>query len=267
MKFTDYERVIYEHNLLDAVICQVRFPTILKIDTEVPSAFQERLPAEYIDLIENQEVIFEVQIGGKPLAQRDDTGQISTPGMKNYGFLSEGSKWKVNLTRNFLALSAGPGSYAKWSEFKSKFESVLSAFIEVYKPAVFTRVGLRYVNVVARSKLNLPDVDWGELIAPPLLGVLGSDELKENVKALQSIFVMGLEDGESEVRVSAGIMKAAAESDETCFVIDSDYYDLKRRKPEDLLPRLDLFHAQAFGLFRWCITDRLHNAMNPRKME
>lgn len=262
----DLERVIYQHNPLDAVICQVRFPTILKIDTEVPSAFQERLSTEYVDVVENHEVLFAFQIGGKPVAQRDEAGQVNPVGMRNYGFLSEDHKWTVNLTRNFLSLSIAPGSYVRWEDFIAKFETMLDMFIEVYKPVVFTRIGLRYVDVFVRSKLNLPGVDWAELIAPPLLGVLGSVELKKDVKQLQSIFVMGLQDDESEVRVSASTAKSA-ESDETCFVIDSDYYDLRRRKPEEVLARLNVFHSQAFGLFRWCITDKLHEAMEPSKIQ
>ena len=41
MLFPDAKRTIYKNNVLEQVICQLRFPTILKIDTEVPSRFQE----------------------------------------------------------------------------------------------------------------------------------------------------------------------------------------------------------------------------------
>ena len=46
MAFPEVERVIYERNPLDEVICQLRFPAILKID-EPPIAFQEQIRTRY----------------------------------------------------------------------------------------------------------------------------------------------------------------------------------------------------------------------------
>lgn len=47
MPFPDVPRVIYEINPLDEVICQLRFPPVLKIDTEVPAGFQEQIRDDY----------------------------------------------------------------------------------------------------------------------------------------------------------------------------------------------------------------------------
>lgn len=41
MLFPPTQRVIYHKNPLVEVVCQLRFPTILKIDAEIPVAFQE----------------------------------------------------------------------------------------------------------------------------------------------------------------------------------------------------------------------------------
>jgi len=40
MKSSDGKKFIYEKQQLVEVICQLRFPAILSIETEVPSAFQ-----------------------------------------------------------------------------------------------------------------------------------------------------------------------------------------------------------------------------------
>ena len=47
MPFPDSERVIYQRNPLLEVICQLRFPSILRIDSEAPAVFQERVRKEY----------------------------------------------------------------------------------------------------------------------------------------------------------------------------------------------------------------------------
>lgn len=263
MLFPAADRVVYDPNPLDNVICQVRFPPILRIDTDPPSAFQDRLLPEYDDLTEGEEVVFEVRLGSRRPIPREELEPGPSPAVRNYQFSTEDGKWRVNLTRQFLSLSTP--KYTRWEDFKDRFEKILGSFLEVYKPAVFTRIGLRYVDIVVRSKLGLADVDWTKLILPPALGFLGSD-VKASVKQLQSATLLDLGDGGSEARVVAGTVQSA-ETNERCFVVDGDYYDLKRRKAEEIMGRLEFLHTQAYGLFRWCMTDRLHNAMNPKKVK
>lgn len=258
------DRVIYNKKPLDTVICQARFPTILKIDTELPSAFQEKLSPQYMDLTEGQEVVFGIQLGGKPDVPAEEIKQLTTPAIKNYGFASEDDKWKVNLTRNFISLSTT--DYNKWEEFKTRFELVLNAFIDVYKPILFTRIGLRYIDVIVRSKLDLGSMVWEELIKPPFLGILASSELGDSVKHFQAMFVIDLDDDQGEVRINTGTVKAT-DSGETSFRIDSDFYELKRKGGNEILDKLDYFHSKASGLFRLCITDKLHDAMEPKKIK
>ena len=47
MAFPEAPRVLYELNPLHEVICQLRFPPVLRIETEVPSGFQERIRASF----------------------------------------------------------------------------------------------------------------------------------------------------------------------------------------------------------------------------
>src|SRR5258708_615126 len=41
--FPDAERVIYDHNTLGEVLCQVKFPPVLRIEAELPAQFQDRI--------------------------------------------------------------------------------------------------------------------------------------------------------------------------------------------------------------------------------
>ncbi len=138
----------------------------------------------------------------------------------------------------------------------------MNAFVEVYEPVLFTRIGLRYFDVIVRSNLGLEDIDREDLIAPQFLGVIASPELKANVTQFQSTSLVNLKDDQGEVRIIAGTVMST-ESAETNFMIDSDFYKLKREEKDKLLNRLDYFHTKASGLFRMCIKDKLHDAMEP----
>lgn len=264
MPLAAVDRVIYGKNPLDNVICQARFPTILRIDAEVPSAFQQRLLPDYVNLTQRQEFVVDVQTGQGPSGPAaNEIRRATAPIAMNYEFATEDSRWSVNLTRNFISLSTT--EYVRWEEFRRRFEAVLHVFVDVYRPVHFTRIGLRYVDVIVRSQLGLDSVDWDELVTVPLLGVLGSDDVRHAVKQFHTRFVMEMGEGQGLVRVTAETVESA-ESREICFMIDSDYYSLKRRKSEELLPEIEYFHSRAFELFRWCITDRLHDAMRPERL-
>ena len=47
MNLPEYERVIYERNPLIQVVCQLRFPTILKIAHQEPVEFQDEIRFQY----------------------------------------------------------------------------------------------------------------------------------------------------------------------------------------------------------------------------
>jgi len=260
MPFPKVVRVHYKKQPLDNVICQVRFPTILSIDTKKPSILQKKLYPQYIFFKEQNEVIFDVRALGGPESNLEQIKGFSPPEVINYEFASEDNRWKVNLTRNFFSISTT--SYSGWEDFKKKFSFVLKAFVEVYKPVLFTRIGLRYTDVIVRSKLDLAETDWVELINPIILGVLGSACVKKSIKHYQSVFVIGLKDDPGEVRIATGLVKSKLGED--CFLIDSDYYDTKKRKADELIERLELFHSKAYAQFRWGIQEKLHMALEPR---
>ena len=47
MAFPPSDRVVFEENTIEEVICQLRFPPILAIVSDVPAAFQERVREKY----------------------------------------------------------------------------------------------------------------------------------------------------------------------------------------------------------------------------
>ena len=47
--------------------------------------------------------------------------------------------------------------YTQWEDFTRHIEFVVPLFEEEYRPAFYTRVGLRYVDAITRGNLGLKD--------------------------------------------------------------------------------------------------------------
>jgi len=127
MPFPESPRVIYRKNPLDRVICQLRFPPILKIDTETPAQFQECIRGNFPEFRLKEEATLLTPAGISQELNAEMFRQIMPSETKNYEFSSEDSIWKVNLTRTFLSLSTTkyirriypyPLSRQKTGEFK-----------------------------------------------------------------------------------------------------------------------------------------------------
>ena len=65
MPFPEKQRVIYKKNPLNKVICQFRFPPILRIDSEIPSSFQDSIRSDFPLYQEKIEVQNQVALGSK----------------------------------------------------------------------------------------------------------------------------------------------------------------------------------------------------------
>lgn len=260
MPFPEIRRAIYKRNPLDNVICQLRFPPILKIDFEIPAKFQERIRSTFPGYLEKSELQIDLSLKMGEEVSSELPKQVPRFTGKNYEFSSEDDLWKINLTRTFIALSAK--RYARWEEFLEKLSKPLNALIDIYAPQYFMRVGLRYINVIRRSTLNLSDIDWSELFKPSILGVLSSPELKNRVQALENNYEISLSDGESVVRIITALVTTVNDN-EISYRIDNDFYSSKKTNIETAIEKLNYFNVRASRLIRWCITDRLHEAMEP----
>lgn len=265
MPFPPVQRVIYNKNPLDAVICQLRFPPILKIEAEIPSEFQDRIRGDFPNFSETMELkaAFSQEVKDSPPPEFLKQLLQSSSGTKNYEFSSEDGHWKINLTRTFIALTSH--DYNRWEEFKEKLMTPLNALIDIYVPNVFTRTGLRYVNVIRRSILGLDNVSWNELIEPSVLGILSSTDLSNHVKNFENRYEIGLSDEESIVRIITKFVQAEDDK-EISYMIDSDFYNLKKTSIDAAIERLDFFNVRASRLIHWCITEQLHQAMEPQEL-
>ena len=261
MLFSDHPRTHYPSAPVHEVICQLRFPTILTINNVEPADFQEIIRDTFPQYARRQDM---------PAPQPLPAGAAGMPKpvpVTNYHFLSADNHWKLNLTKDFIALSTI--RYTGWEEFAHHLDKALAAFIQTYKPAYFERVGLRYLNFISRNALNLSNTPFRELITPAYLGLLTDDDVNDSMVTMSNLNTEVNIRGGCKVKIHTGpglVKKNGQGDNEIRFIFDQDLY-MPGKVPVNMSAgALQTLHSQAWAIFRGAITDTLHEAMNPNSV-
>lgn len=261
MKFKKFERVEYKKNTLFEVVFQARFPQIMTISTELPVEFQDTIR----------------KIGYPESAEEEPRLPIEIPEdirktiarEKVYAFLSENADWKISLSKDFIALSCN-GVYTNYKEFKDRLEKILDIFNKIYAPSYFTRVGLRYKNIINNSVLEKDNeinlrADIPKHIAPEF-----DEEFKDELTTFEKMTEYTDENG-YKARVTHVFGKASGRlgkyqiNEEYSYIVDIDCFaEQKVREVKDALKLSDLFNETVRNIFRWSIGESIHNTMGPK---
>jgi uncharacterized protein (TIGR04255 family) len=260
MTFPDTPRVIYEKNPLVEVICQLKFPPVLRVETELPAAFQELIRADYPFL----ETADAAEAPIPPAILR--LIQQSAPGLvqgRIYHFLSTDSEWKLTVSRDFIALSTT--TYKRWEEFRKKLKDAVDAFVQIYSPAFFVRIGLRYRDVIPKSAEFLKGLDWPDILQPHILGELGPLELRNAIQHAARDVLVTLKNPLGQVRILHGLIRVPGDNDFS-YSIDSDFFSEEKTDIEHAFEVLDGYHIEAGRLFRWFTTSSLQQRLGPSQL-
>ena len=141
----------------------------------------------------------------------------------------------------------------------------LAQFIQLYQPAFFERIGLRYVNAFSRRRLGLEALLWDDLIQSPYLGILGEPDVDETRVNKCALTIESALDGGCRMKVQSGpgLLGGGKADKEVKFILDGDF-SAAGNLPADSVPgRLEELHRYAVRLFRGAITRETHEAMGP----
>jgi uncharacterized protein (TIGR04255 family) len=256
MRFPSSERVRYKNNPLVEVICQLRFPKILRIEKEPPVDFQEAIRDSYPRLEASQAFDLAVPVGGQTNAP-----SLSLNRGQSYEFLSKNGEWKLVLASDFLALSTP--KYKQWEEFRDRLQSAIDLLVKLYNPSHFSRTGLRYQDLITRSGLGLQSSPWSRLLKPSIAGMFAAEGLpQDGLLEVLSLFSYRLDHSNAVVRVRHGLARKG-DTNELCYLIDADIFSEAPIEVGDAIRTLNTFNEEAGNLFRWCITNDLRDAMGP----
>lgn len=263
MSFPESPRVVYEQNPLLEVICQLRFPTILSVQTRVPDEFQEDIRSEY-SLYELRNPQADMPPELKQLLERSSS-EVHVA--KVHDFISADGEWKVSLSQDFIALSTR--AYKDWREFVGRLKPVVEALTRRYKPAHITRTGLRYQDLLRPSVLGMSGRPWSDFLGEAIRGEFGDQNLGSAITERMVAFTASL-GGQSSCQIKHGILDVEGDSSgtsERCYLIDSDFFSSDRMEIDDVWDQLHEFNILAGRAFRWCISEEVHLALKPQASE
>lgn len=254
MPIPESPRVVFSRNPIVSVHCELRFPAILKVSGESPVEFQE--------LIREQFPYYETVPDGptfpKGMPKEFETLlRVSGKERVAHVFVNENRNAEVNLREGALAFVST--EYSSWHDFKSVFEGPLQHFRRIYKPAFYERIGLRYVDAIFKEVLNIEEATWGELLRPELGGELGNADLAPMIYGRSGEVMLNLNVGKATIKHGIGF--EPTEDGREYYLIDTDLFVDDKTKIDDANEILDKFNKDAGNIFRWCISDKLREAL------
>ncbi len=257
--FSDEQRCSYQRHPLVDVICQLRFPDILTINTKVPADFQESIRGIFPNYSTTMEA------GAPQLVGVPGSLKLNEPAPTvNYQFSTADGIWRVNLTSKFISLACS--RYPGWEGFAKMLDGPLSQFIKLYQPAYFQRIGLRYINIISRKELGLSDEPFRQLMNPQYLGILSDESVSETAVKHAAVDTQIVISGGCHAKIHAGpgVVKRNGVADpEVKFIFDQDLFMSGNIPVNYSAGALQTLHSQAYPIFRGAITDTLHEAMEP----
>ena len=222
------------------VICQVRFPTILRIAREEPVELQERIRGQFPLLEAERRVVIETE-GMKPGGRAEFPPSI-------FRFRNREKTRMLSLAPEFYALSFT--DYEHWEGFAGWLSHAASAVHEVYAIPYSTRIGLRYINMIDQRFGDFPDFDAVlDLLRTELTVMLRTEVIPSPELAMHRIEAVANGD---QFTFRYGLIHEDTPP-EPRFVLDFDHYAEGELGLDDLLSRCDRYHRQIYHAFRWCI--------------
>lgn len=259
VRFPPVEDILLAKAPLREVICQVKFPLILRIMEEKPVEFQEMVRARFpvLEVERPLQIAPEKAMAGTSIDLRPPV----------YRFHTSERKRTASLAPDFYALSNS--EYAHWVDFAEDLSYVTDAVRRVYEIPYATRVGLRYVNFIDGRFVDSGRLeDVYQLLRPELTAMLRVGVISSPALAIAEMRIPeGEVEGISEWFTFRYGIPRKEEPSGSGFVLDFDRYGEGQIDLNLVLPRCDLYHEEIYRAFRWCILEEGLAAFRPVSRE
>lgn len=232
----------YKLNFLKQAVCELRFPTLMELgDSRPPAIMVSALRKEYPHL----ELANQVTIGmGTP-----------TGSSNSHIFRSSKLNWTVSLSQSSLSIETT--SYTGYLQMRERILRVVDAAAKIIDSDFFTRIGLRYINVIDVDED--PTNGWvnSDLVQPMLSGQF--TRIQEYAGRLQLL----AEDGGCLLQHGIRLKQPSRDGKNLPpeYLIDIDAFR-NEVALSDTAAALDAMHSQAFDIFDWSLDSKARNYLS-----
>lgn len=234
----------YKRNYLRQAVCELRFPTLMSLGGRIPpTAFANALRRDY----PYTEQGTEFTVGA---AEQSGSSYFHV-------FKSSKMAWSATLKSNALVLETT--RYTEYADLRARVLKLVTAAREVIDSDFFTRVGLRYINVVATG--DGPLEPW---INNKLIGALCGESFK-GVSEHAGKLLLAAEDG--GCLLQHGLQHKPDQAQKKSipdYVIDIDAFR-NEITIDDVGLALDAVHRQGFAMFDWALGDKAREFLAAEK--
>jgi uncharacterized protein (TIGR04255 family) len=240
LMFPHQPDVQLENAPLAEVICQVRFPPILRILSEEPSEFQERVRRRFPELQFEQGVILTMPtppISGPPAVEAPP---------RVYRFHNRAEQTTVSLALDFFAVSTQ--AYTHWRNFAADLVLTADTVQAIYAPAYASRIGLRYVNRFTPATMGRQTMDEVLALLRPELSALYRTDAWSSPSGFVTQLTLPDDAGTLMIRSAFG-----HEGNEPYFLLDFDYFEEGQLDLAAIGARCDRYHRTIYNAFRWSL--------------
>ncbi|MBN7828316.1 TIGR04255 family protein [Stenotrophomonas maltophilia] len=220
----------FKKNFVKSALCELRFPTVLEFG-------EQRLPGTIIKALRKSyptvEIGSEVSLGAP--------GPLSSSTVHVMRSLKGG--WAISFKQSALTLEVQ--SYTGYPEFRRRVQEVIDATSAVIDSDYWTRVGLRFVNLINKGD---PVAGW---VNPALLGPIDAGVFKLVAEYSGRLASISEDNGfllQHGLRIEEG-------RDHPSYVVDVDAF-CNTVTIDNTLEQLDALHAQVFNVFEWALGEK-----------
>jgi uncharacterized protein (TIGR04255 family) len=239
------------HAPLAAVLAQLRFPGILKIDSkEAVAPFQEQVRRDYPLFEQEPTQQIEVQMGPSGPTVRQVAGNA-------WRFRDASKHWRVSLLTDSVSIETD--NYASRNDFLARWTKILAAIERNFEPQIALRIGMRYIDRITEEPLEIID----QLVRSDVLGV-AHPPLRKHVRHALSEASLAIDEGQMLLRW--GVMPPNGTIDplvlkpipEVSWILDIDVSsDMQRPFAHAALEGcFRALAARAYSVFRYITTER-----------
>ncbi len=254
LNFPHKPDVQLENSPLVEVICQVRFPIILRIAKEEPAEFQELIRDKFPSL--ELEQGFLIQLPGLG----SQSGPRAEAQSRTFRFRTADEQTVVSLAPDFYALSTN--RYIDWESFAQHLQLVSDAVQRVYKPSYAIRIGLRYINRLTPANTGCRTIEEiFDLLRPELTSQSRSEAWGQAIE-MQGRLVLA----DNGARLTLGT-RYGEEQGEPFFLLDLDYFEQGQLEIDSVIERCSRYNQVIYRGFRWCVRDEKLETFKPRTKE